>query len=229
MTAVAIPGLTLAGEPRAQLLPPSVKAREKARSARRLMVLVIALSLVATVGGIAWAYLQQLQAQQSLEAAQARTAEILAQQQQYAEAARLADLVAKTGQLQKLATSTEVQWLALTYAIAPYIPAELSWTGVAMQAPAPWEPALAPEGDLREPRVAVVTLELTGDSYAPAVVFVESIPALHGFSDVKVDKVELKDGVYTTTVRLTLDVDALSGRFAADADSSAAAGEGSEG
>ncbi len=227
MSAVALPGLQLAGEPRAQLLPASVRQREKNRSARRLMVMLIVLSVVIAGAGIAWGFLRQMTAQQALEAAQVRTAEILAQQGEYADAARIAQLVADSEEAQRVATSTEVQWAALVAAIAPYVPADTLWSGIALQAPAPWEPGLVPEGPLRQPRVAVVTLEFSGTTYAPAAVFVEAIPAIYGFSDVKIDKVELKDGLYVTTVKLTLDADALSQRFAEepDAEGSAAGDE----
>jgi hypothetical protein len=221
MSATPTPGLVLAAEPRAQLLPPSVKLREKARAMRRRMVMLIVLALVVAAGGIAWGVLRAAQAQLALAAAQQQTADILAQQDKYADAARLADLAAKSAEAEQVVTSTEVQWAALFVELHRYVPEGTAITGVAFQGPAPWEPAFPPEGPLREPRLALVTLELTGLDYSGAAQFVENLPPLYGFSDVKIDSTEFKDGVYITTVKLTLTQDAVSGRFAPD-DSAAA-------
>jgi hypothetical protein len=216
MSATPIPGLVLAAEPRAQLLPPSVKEREKARTMRRRMVMLIVLALVVAAGGIAWGVLRAAQAQLALVAAQQQTDAILAQQGQYADAARLADLAGKSEEAQQVVTSTEVQWASLFAEVQQYLPEGTAITGVAFQAPAPWEPAFPPEGPLREPRVALVTFELTGTDYAGAALFVEQLAGLVGFSDVKIDNTELKEGFYTTTVKLTLTEAALSGRYAPD-------------
>jgi hypothetical protein len=51
VSATVIPGLTLGGEPRVQLLPASVKLREKARATRRLMVMLVVLAMVVAGAG----------------------------------------------------------------------------------------------------------------------------------------------------------------------------------
>ena len=229
MSGRTTPGdLKVGGSPRVQLLPASVKAREKARGARRFLVLLVVLSLVVVGVAVAAAYLNQRTAQQSLDAANAQTNALIAEQAQYAEAARLAQLVDLTKQAERTVTASEVQWFPLALAIAGYVPSDVTWAGVAMGGPAPWEPALVPEGPLREPRVAIVTLYLQSANYGSVAPFVERIPALYGFSDVKIVSTNFEDelGVYTTTVVLTLDADAFSGRFAPDEDAETT--EGSE-
>ena len=217
MSAGTTPGLVLSAEPRAQFLPASVRQREKNRASRRLMVMLVVVSVVVAAAGVAWGYVRQVQAQLELEASQQRTAEILALQGQFAEAARKADLVAKSEEAQEVVTATEIQWAPLFVAIAGYVPSDTRFAGVGFQAPAPWETPFGPEGPLREPRVAVVTIELAGSSFEPASRFVAAITEIHGFSDVKIDKTEFKDGEYLTTVKLTLRADAVSGRFLDDA------------
>jgi len=214
MTAGSIPGLVLSAEPRAQLLPPSVKQREKNRAARRMMVLLVILTVVVTGAGVAWGVLRAAQAQLSLLASQQLTQQILEQQAEYADAARMASLVTKSEEAQQVVTATEIQWASIWAEVQGYVPEGSRISGVAFQAPAPWETAFVPEDPLREPRVAVVTLEIAGDSYDGAARFVAKIPTIFGFSDVKIDKTELIDGVYRTTVKLTLTADAVSGRYA---------------
>jgi type II secretory pathway pseudopilin PulG len=214
MSAASIPGLVLSAEPRAQLLPPSVKQREKNRAARRMMVLLVILAVVVTGAAVAWGVLRAAQAQLSLLASQQLTEQILEQQAEYADAARMASLVTKGEEAQQIVTATEIQWASLWAKLQSYVPEGSRISGVAFQAPAPWETSFVPEGPLREPRVAVVTLEIAGDSYAGAALLVEKIPSLFGFSDVKIDKTELIDGEYRTTVKITLAADAVSGRYA---------------
>lgn len=217
--------LKIGGAPRVQLLPSRVKEGERARSSRRFMVFLVVVALAVVGGGVAWAYLAQVNAQRALDDANLMTQEILAQQVQYAEAAQLADLVALTEQAQQDVTATEIQWLPLAIAIRSYIPADVIGVGWAMRAPAPWEAELSPEGVLRVPRVAVVELTLVSPSYASAAAFVERIPELYGFADVFIDSTDLENGQYSTHVTLTLDADAVSRRFAPDAASDSGAAE----
>jgi hypothetical protein len=217
MSARTNPGeLKVGGSPRVQLLPASVKAREKARGARRFLVMLVVLSLIVVGLGTAAAYLNQRTAQQALDAANAQTTALLAEQAKYADAARLAQLVSLTQQAQQKVTSTEIQWYPLAVAIAARVPADVAWSGIALSAPAPWEPPLIPEGPLREPRVALVTLYFQSVHFGSVAPFVEQLPKLYGFSDVKIVSTNWEDefGVYTTTVTLTLNADAFSGRFA---------------
>lgn len=217
MSGSSIPGLVLGGEPRAQLLPPAVKQREKNRRARRLMAMFVVLAVGVAGLGIAWAYLQKTQAEQDLEAANEATTSILAQQLQYAEASQLANLVSQAASAETTVTQTEVLWAAAYIALRSHFPAEVTLTGYDFLVSAPWEQPLLPEGPIREPRVAVLTLDFSGDDYAPVAQFVSSVSSLYAFSDVKIDSVRLVDGVYVTTVKITLDTDAISGRFAEDA------------
>ncbi|MGB3911261.1 MAG: hypothetical protein WBL06_12390 [Pseudolysinimonas sp.] len=216
MSAASIPGLVLSAEPRAQLLPPSVKQREKNRAARRMMVLLVIFSVVITGAGVGWGFLRAAQAHLSLLATQQLTAQILEQQAEYADAARMAMLVTQGEEAQQVVTATEIQWASLFARASEYLPEGTRVAGIAFQAPAPWETTFPPEGPLREPRVAVATFELAGVSYDGAAHFVAKIPSIFGFSDVKIDKTEFKDGEYTTTLKVTFDPDALSGRYLTD-------------
>jgi predicted metalloprotease len=102
--------LTLAGEPRVQLLPPIVQEREKARASRRMLVGLVILSLVVVAGGYAFALFRAGTAEQSLADAHAQTQAILKEQATYAEGTRVATEVAQTQEAQRVVTSLEVLW-----------------------------------------------------------------------------------------------------------------------
>src|SRR5690606_25793730 len=97
----------VAAEPRVQLLPPSVRQRERMREARRLMTLLVLLAVTIVGGGMTWAYFRQAQEQIALEAATARTDQLLAEQAEYAEASHLASLVEATLDAQRTVTANE--------------------------------------------------------------------------------------------------------------------------
>ena len=111
MSATVIPGLTLGGEPRAQLLPASVKLREKARNTRQLMVMLVVLAIVVAGAGTFGAFWLAQQAETQLAAEQARTLDLLAQQAEYAEGANVAAQVEATENAQRMITANEIDWL----------------------------------------------------------------------------------------------------------------------
>lgn len=207
----------VAAEPRVQLLPPSVKQREKVRNARHLMILLVVLAVVVALALMGLAFLRAAQAQLALDAATARTEQLIAEQAQYAEATRISQLVDDTEAAQVTVTSTEIDWLPLMLEVASHLPSGATISGLALQAPAPWDPALLPNGPLRAEHVATVTLEITSPSYAHASAFVEAIRGMYGLADVAVTGTSEDGGEYITDVQLTLSADAVKARFGPDA------------
>lgn len=205
--------LQLSAEPRVQLLPPSVRKREKARETRRLLVLLVLLSVTVVGAGMAFGGFRALTAQAALSAAQARTQEILVEQAQYSEVSRTSSLVATTKDAQRLVTANEIDWVDELTALAGYLPAGATFDTVAVQAPAPWEPPLATEGPLRAERIGVVTLTVGSADYATAAAFVAAVAAYEAVADVSVTGSLFEDGHYKTTVVLTLNETARTDRF----------------
>lgn len=205
--------LTLGGEPRVQLLPPSVREREKRHAARRMMVLLVILAVVAAGGGVAFGFIRAVQAEAALAAAQQQTLDILAQQAEFAQGARVASLVKQTEAAQRQVTSTEIDWFALLEEITNYIPAGTTRAEVAFVSPAPWEPALIPEGQLRAGRIAAVSLTLVGPDYVAPANFITAVRMMPGFADAVITGTTFQDGQYRTAISLALNADALADRY----------------
>lgn len=214
-----------AREPRVQLLPPLVKQREKARRTRRLLAFVIVVSIGVALAGVAFGYLRMVQAESALAAERLRTEQILAEQAEYAEAAQKAALVAASEQAQLQVTSNEIDWLELLTEIGKYVPEGAAIDLMAFGAPAPWEPALVPEGELRAPRISVVNLTIGSADYALAAAFVRNIWKMEGVADVVITGSTNDAGRYQTTVTLTLNEQVRTGRFLDDGDDEDAQGE----
>jgi len=205
-----------AGEPRVQLLPPLVKQREKSRRTRRLLVFAVVVSLGIALAGVAFGYLRAAQAEASLAAERLRTEQIQAEQAEYAEAAQKASLVAASEQAQRDVTANEIDWLEVLGKLVAYVPEGAAIDGISFTAPAPWEPPFIPEGDLRAPRVAVVSLTIGSADYALAAAFVRAVWNMEGVADVVITGTTVDAGRYLTTVTLTLDEQVRTGRFLDD-------------
>jgi len=214
VTAASIPGLTLAGEPRVQLLPPSVKEREKSRAARRMMGLLVILAVVVAGAGTGLAFWMTMQAEGRLVQAQALTLDILSQQAEYSEGAQVAGQVTATEQALTALTANEVDWQKLTGDVLAYLPCACVAADIALVGPAPWEPALIPEGPLRPARVAAMTIVLNSASYSSAADFLLAVRTMEGVADAVITDTKLDGGEYATTVVLTFDASVLALRYA---------------
>ncbi|MFM9877194.1 MAG: hypothetical protein ACKVOG_05005 [Rhodoglobus sp.] len=216
----AKPMLVVGGEPRVNLLPPEVAQRKKARSARRGLVALVILVLLAVAGGYAFAAVQVELARAELAAAQARTAELLGEQLKYSEVTAVGGQVLGVTSARTVAVSTEVLWNDLYKLIRDRLPEGTTLASLIVDGRAPWEPEPVPAGPLRQPRVATVTFVISSPGPIAIEPFVAKIADLDGFADITPDVVERSESLYSTTFTYNLTMDALSGRFAAGEDGS---------
>ena len=110
--------LVLAGEPRVQLLPQSVRDRERAAATRRRLAMLVVLAIVLVGGGYGFAWMRNDLAQQQLTTARQATESILSEQTQYSEGTRAAARVRGIREAQVYATSNEVLWESIATRIA---------------------------------------------------------------------------------------------------------------
>lgn len=207
------PKLPLGGEPRVQLLPQSVRDRVKAAATRRRLGMVVVLALVLVGGGYAFAFLQNVTAQQQLETARQQTQAVLTEQAQYAEGSRAAALVSGIRTAQYGVTAHEIDWDAVLDSVRGLLPEGTTLDEANVVAQAPWEPALAVEGPLRAPRIALLTITFVGPTIVDPATATTRLSRVTGYVDAHFDSSTLTDGVYKTIVRLMLDTDGTSQRF----------------
>lgn len=223
------PKLPLGGDPRVQLLPQSVRDRVKAAATRRRLGMVVVLALVLVGGGYAFAFLQNLTAQQLLQTARQQTEAVLAEQAQYAEGSRAAALLAGIRTAQHEVTAHEIDWDASLDAIRALLPEGTTLDEANVVVQAPWEPELSIEGPLRAPRIATLTLTFVGPNIVDPVLTTTRLGTLTGFVDARFDSTVESDGVYRTVVRVMLSAEAASERFPDPAGAPAAAEEPGDG
>lgn len=206
--------LTLAGEPRVQLLPPIVQEREKARAARRTLVGLVILSLVVVAGGYAFAMFRAGSAEQSLVDARNQTQQILSEQADYSEGTRVANEVAQTQEAQRVVTSLEVMWGPVIAQVGKMLPAGATLDSVTATGQAPWETALSPAGPLRTPHIGELVFVVKSAKGIDVVKLAAKLATIVGYADSTVLSTITEDGKVKTTVSLTLNEAAISGRYA---------------
>jgi hypothetical protein len=211
------PRLTLAGEPRVQLLPPIVQEREKARASRRTLVALVILSLVVVAAGYGLALFRAGSAQQALADARTETQEILAEQVTYAEGTRVATEVAQTQEAQRVVTSLEVLWGPVIDKVRRTLPAGAKLDSASVTGQAPWESALSPAGPLRYAHIGELVFVIKSDKPIDVVALAAKLAKIQGYADSTVISTLTDNDKIKTTVSLTLNEAALSGRYLPDA------------
>lgn len=205
--------VVLGGEPRVDLLPPEVHANAKFRSTRRLLGLLVVLTLVLVAGAYGVALVRWVDEGIRLQAAEARTSELLVEQNEYAAASRIAGNVANAEEARTLAFSNEVLWADLVNEIKSRLPEAAVLQSATMDAREPWSPAMEIQGPLREPRVANIVFVVSSPSLLDTSAIVRALSDIDGFADASPDRVERKDTVFETTITLNLSEEALNDRF----------------
>lgn len=204
----------LGGEPRVQLLPPSVRERERARGAMRLAVLLVVLGMV--VGGaiVALGFLRQVSTDLALQAANAQTAQLLTQRAQYAEATEVADTIAGVEETQQAMTSYEIDLAELLGALQGRLAPGMAITQLTATVQAPWGVPLAGEDVLSPPRIANIEISVTSATIDEGTAFRDALATLPGFASATLLETAVgTDGTVTTHLTLALATDAVSGRF----------------
>ena len=212
--------LVLAGEPRVQLLPPSVRAREKVRSAQRLVLLAVVGGAAVAAAMYGFGVFTAGIAQSALVGAQNETQTVLAQQAKYQQGTQVAATVSAIQQTQQVGTSLEVLWAPMIEKIRSGLPQGDGLASFTATGQTPWGATLDPEGPLRAPRIAVVSVVISSPS-APDVAAITSVlKGLPGYADSAVQSTVASSGSTQTTISVTLGAGALSGRYATPANTS---------
>lgn len=206
--------LPLGGEPRVQLLPPTVKEREKSRSAVRLGVMLIVLGLVVAGAITGLGFVRSLASDVALAAANEQASQILVEKAKYAEATQVTDTISLVQEAAVSMTSYEPDMATLYTRIFRMRPAGAWITRFDFAAQAPWGVPLATEDVLAPPRIMNLDFTLTTKSIADASDFVESLSTLPGYSTaVMQDTSVTKTGDVVSNIRLALATDAIWGHY----------------
>lgn len=205
--------LVLGGEPRADLMPAEVRVKRRGRGIRRLLALILVLSVAAVAAGVMWATVRAATATAELQAAQARTADLLTQQTRYSEVTLVASHKAKLEQDRLRVTATEVLWKQQLDPVLAVLPETATVVAVQARFPGLGETQFPPAGPLRQERAAEIVMQVLTPTVPEVTTWLRTLAGTPAFADEIPAVVTLEDGGYLTTMTLNLSADALAERF----------------
>lgn len=221
LTTKKVSAIPFGAEPRADLMPPEVRAAERARATLKIIAFAAVIVVVIMAGGFGWAALRAAQAQSGLAAAQQATLSISKQQAKYTEATTLTDLVTTVTAARLYGVSSEVLWSTYYDAITAVLPAGVALTSVVMSGEKPWDPVNPDVDPLAQTGVASIAFVVSSPSVLDQTALTRSMSTLKGFAGSSITQLTLNKNVYSASVTVGLTSDALSGRFAPAEESAA--------
>ncbi|TFB73665.1 hypothetical protein E3O06_07475 [Cryobacterium glaciale] len=207
--------LILGGEPRADLLPPELKARRAGRALHRALTIALVGIVVIMGASIGSVSLKAAINQNDLAAAKMRTDEILMETTTYAEVSQVQDQYNTTLAVRGLGLSTEVDWKSYLADIRLILPADVNIGTVSVTTASPWTAFAQSEVPLMQPRTASLALELTSSGLPTVPQWLVGLRDLPGYADASPGSISRsEDGSYVVSLALNINASALTNRFA---------------
>ncbi|WP_104193413.1 hypothetical protein [Cryobacterium sp. Y82] len=206
--------LVLGGEPRADLLPPELKAARQGRVLRRIMSIVAAGIVLVVIAAVATVSLQAGRAQNRLAAAEARTTELLQESAKYSEVRNVQNQIEMTTAARQLAAETEVDWRAYMVAVRASLPSDVTIEAIAVGSGTPWAEYEQSSVPLYNPRVASLTLSLTSPTLPAVPMWLTNLRTLPGYADAHPGSVtRTQTGQYVVEMVININENARSNRI----------------
>lgn len=208
--------LLVGGVPRAELLPPELELEKKARSQRRGLITVFILVVIAV--GVAYGVTSITAAavQLALDGERSRTDQLLQAQDEYIEVRQLTAQVAASESARLVGTSTEIDWEKFVTEVLFALPLDMQVTNIQMTSATPLAPFSETTVPLEQPRVAEILITTKGATYGPQADVLRALEDFDGFADASMESLAMEDGMYVSVIRLHLNEEAFSNRFASE-------------
>lgn len=210
--------LIIGGEPRVDLLPPEVKAGNKATALLSKLGLILVVVLILVAGGVTAASLYSASAQARLAAAQARTDELFVEQTTYSEVRQIENEITLVKGALTVGASTEVDWQEYLTEVRAKLPGDVTVDTVTVESAAPFQLYTQPTAPLQSERVATLTIGLTSPVLPTVPAWLEALKELPGYADATPSSITRADtGTFEVQLTMHINGGAYSNRFGADA------------
>ncbi|TFD66911.1 hypothetical protein [Cryobacterium ruanii] len=205
--------LILGGDPRADLLPPELKAARQGRLLRRVMSIVAASIVLVVITAVATVSLEAASAQSSLAAANAVTGNLLMESAKYSEVRNVQDQIDVTTAARQLAATTEIDWRTYMVAVRASLPTDVTIQSISIGSGSPWQEYEQSSVPLYNPRVASLTLSLTSPTLPAIPMWLTNMRTLPGYADAHPGSVtRTETGEYTVELVININKDARTNR-----------------
>jgi len=209
--------LIIGGEPHVDLLPPEVKAGNKARSLRLRLRFVLIGALVLVVGGYVAASSYAVVAEAKLETSQTHTTDLLTEQAKYSEVRQVDnDIALVTGALE-VGASTEIDWKSYLSEVRTVLPDDVAIDTVTVESAVPFQIYGQATVPLQKERVATLTIGVTTPNLPSVPAWLDAMKDLPGYADAAPSSITLTEtGAFQVLLTLHINDGAYSNRFASE-------------
>jgi hypothetical protein len=209
--------LEIAGEARADLLPPELRQQRHAVRIRHRLWASTAGLVVLMLLGTGIAAFQAFQGRLGLAAEQQRTVVLLAQQTKYIKVRVVQDEIGFLQAARQVGTSTEIDWQAYLNKVQATLPANVALTSVTIEAGSPLATFAQAAVPLQGSRIATLSFVATSQTLPEVPAWLDSLTTLPGYTDASPGNVarDAVTGTYTVNITMHISEAAFSNRFAA--------------
>ena len=180
--------LTAGGIPRADLLPPEIRAAYRGKAVVRMLVILAVAVAVVVAGGVGYATIRSITSQAVLQLERDRSLDLLARQLDYAEARQIANKVDTAIAARAIGTATEIDWRAYLDEVSSTLPAGVSLTKLVI---APviasvggGEGAAIAANPLQQAAVATITITATSVTVPDVEAWLNDLAGITGFAGI---------------------------------------------
>lgn len=204
--------------PRADLMPPEIKAEHTHRTVRKRVLFGLAATVVVTVLAVGGTFALQVYSAAQLVVAQNHTTELLLEQQKYSEVREVQGAVADVEAGQRVGAATEVDWKAYMDSVVKTLPADIIITDLQVDAASPLVDYSQPDVPLQGQRIAELKFTAVTATVPDVSAWLKGLATLTGYTDASPDTTTIDDetGTYSTVITMHINEDAWSQRFSTD-------------
>jgi len=200
--------------PRADLLPPEIRAAKRGDRTRRALLFGVVIVAVLVSGGYGFAFFETVQTQSALSAEQERTIALLKQQTEYLPGRQVKQKIGSLESALQVGASTEINWQQYLALVEQSLPAGTTITVFAVDSISPLDETVTPTNPLQGQFVATITFTASSETLPDIEVWLRGLETLPGFADANPDNVS-KSGSdpYVASITMHVTGKAYSGRF----------------
>jgi len=201
-------------QPRADLLPPEIKADAKAKAQRKWLVALVIFAIVLVAGGYLASTGYTAANQAELEAESLRTADLLGQQAQFSEARQLDARISLVKDARAAATQNEIDWKAYLTLVEQSLPSGTSISTISATTTAPGSTAVGASNPLKSESIALISFTATTPSVSDVSKIVDNLAKLPGYGGAVPGSIALNDdGQYSVSIVMNVGEAARLNRF----------------
>ena len=176
--------LALGATPRADLLPPEIRAAQRGKAAIRMLLIFVITVAVVVAGAVGYATIRSITSQAFLQLERDRSNELIARQLDFAEARSIANEVDAAIEARRLGTTTEIDWKAYLDEVSATLPVGVTLSDLTI-APVAIDPATAEsENPLEQAAVAKISITAYSLTVPDVEAWFDDLEGLTGFAGI---------------------------------------------